>query len=127
IYDGHAVNGEIMVTDAGIEGGAVYALSSKIREAIARERKTIIAIDLHPHLSEEDIARKLAAPRGRQSVSTFLRKTLNLSPVSIAVLHETGADITPALIKACPLTLNAPLPIARAISSAGGIALSAVT
>lgn len=120
------VHGEIMITQSGIEGGAVYALSASIRNAIARDGATSVFIDLHPHLSDGDIAKKLAAPRGRQSTSTFLRKTLNLSPLGIALLHESGADITAATIKSCPLTLIAPMGIDRAISSAGGIALSAI-
>lgn len=125
-HDGHGANGEIMITAAGIEGGAVYALSSRIRDAIARDGNTVVTIDLHPHLSDGDIARKLSAPRGRQSVSTYLRKALNLPPAAIALLHESGADINAAAIKSCPLTLIAPFGIDRAISSAGGIALSAL-
>lgn len=120
-HNDHSVHGEAMITEQGIEGGAVYALSSRLRGGGA-----VITIDLHPHLDESAIARKLSAPQGRQSLSTYLRKTLNLPPVAVALLHESGKEITPALIKACPLTLCGPFPIDRAISTAGGIALDAI-
>jgi len=128
------VRGEIMIAQNGIEGGAVYALSSAIRESIADNGIASVAIDLRPNMDITDIIDKLQTPRARNSFSTYLQKTLTLSPLSIAILRESCADIqnkTPeniaALIKSLPLSLTAPFSIDRAISSAGGIAFSALT
>ncbi len=132
-HDGRDVAGEIMITESGIEGGAVYALSPPLRDAIAARGSARIAIDLHPHMTADVLVKKLSAPRGRQSFSTFMRKTLNLPPAAIALLHETDADIagrpapeTARTVKECSLSLTAAFPMDRAISSAGGIALSAL-
>jgi hypothetical protein len=131
-FGGEAVRGEAMVTARGIEGGAVYALSAAIRDALAAGRAAVAEIDLRPDLALGEIARRLATPRKKQSLGNFLRKALGLAPVAIALLHETkGAAPLPAepeplarRIKAVPLRLTAPFPIERAISSAGGIAFA---
>ncbi|MBR0643283.1 TIGR03862 family flavoprotein [Plastoroseomonas hellenica] len=123
--------GEAVVTEAGIEGGAVYALSAPLREAIARDGHATLQLDLRPDLDAAECARRLAAPRGGQSLSNHLRRSLNLAPVAIALVQEAlhaGAaqDDLAALVKALPLRLDAPMPIARAISSAGGLSWAAL-
>jgi uncharacterized flavoprotein (TIGR03862 family) len=110
--------GDVVITSYGVEGGALYALSSALRNAIP----ATIEIDLRPDLTEAQIASKLARPRGKESQSNFLRKALNLSPLAINLLREAKTDT----IKRVPLKLTAPRPIARAISSAGGVAFDAV-
>jgi uncharacterized flavoprotein (TIGR03862 family) len=127
-FGGETVRGEAMITARGIEGGAVYALSAPIREALAVGSGAVLHIDLRPDLSLADIARKLAAPRNKQSLASFLRKTVGLAPAAIALLHETKGVMLPTepdalarRIKSLPLRLVAPFGIERAISSAGGI------
>ena len=126
-FRGHTVRGEAMVTAQGIEGGAVYALSARLRDAIAAEGPVTALLDLRPDLDEAALHRRLAGPRGSASLSTFLRKAAGLPPVAIGLVQEAlHAGAPPglaALVKAVPLRLLAPAPIARAISSAGGIAL----
>ncbi|MGD0641067.1 MAG: TIGR03862 family flavoprotein [Roseiarcus sp.] len=124
-HDGRSVRGEAMIGANGIEGGAVYALSAPLRDAIEAEGSTILTVDLKPGLPLEALAKRLRRRPG-QSLSTFLRKAAGLAPVAIALLREAGeipSDAAPlaARIKALPLTLLAPAPIARAISSAGGV------
>jgi predicted flavoprotein YhiN len=68
-------------------------------------------------------------PRGKQSLSSRLRKSVSLSPVAIALAQEAMqgklATLTPgvmaAKLKALPVQLTGVAPIARAISSAGGV------
>ncbi|HEU4838275.1 MAG TPA: TIGR03862 family flavoprotein [Micavibrio sp.] len=124
-HKGKTAQGEIMIAQNGIEGGAVYALSSSIREDIAANGSAGVYIDLRPSMSEDDIAKKLQAVRGRQSLSTYLQKTLSLSPAAITLLREADKDMAQdnltALIKNVPVTLTAPFSIDKAISSAGGI------
>jgi uncharacterized flavoprotein (TIGR03862 family) len=125
----HTVRGEAIVTETGIEGGAIYALSSHIRDAIERDREATLHIALRPDVWAKEIERKSAIPRGKQSLSNFLRKIFTLSPVEIALMQEaTGgklATLAPdelaKLINAVPIRLTGVAPIERAISSAGGI------
>jgi uncharacterized flavoprotein (TIGR03862 family) len=128
------VPGEAVVTQTGIEGGAVYALSALLREAIAASGEAILSIDLRPDLSAARLAERLASPRAKQSLSTHLRKAAKLSPAAIGLLHEGAQTPLSALtpqaladrIKALPITLVATAPIAGAISTAGGIAFDEI-
>ncbi len=131
-FGAHTVRGEAMITNGGIEGGAIYALSAPLREAITAKGQATLRVALRPDLNVNELAARLAAPRGKASFSNWLRKVVNLSPVGIGLLQEaalvSGASLSslPAAqlaewINAAPVTLNGVAPIARAISSAGGI------
>ncbi len=126
-FGGVSLQGEAMITARGLEGGPVYALSAALRDTIAQAGEATLGLDLRPGLSHDQLALRLAAPRGSQSLSTFLRKAGGVSPVAIALLREAGiTDPSAASIKALPLRLTAPSPIERAISSAGGVAFGAI-
>ncbi|WFU14160.1 TIGR03862 family flavoprotein [Bradyrhizobium sp. CB3481] len=126
------VRGEAIITRAGIEGGAVYALSAELRETILRDGRATLNIALRPDAETGELTVKLSAAKGKQSFSNFLRKAANLSPVAIGLLQESAktsgsslAALSPTdlarLIQAVPVQLTGVAPIARAISSAGGI------
>jgi len=132
-FDGHSLRGEAMIGKSGIEGGAIYALSAPLREAIIADGKAVLLIALRPDLSVDELAKRLSAAKGKQSLATFLRKAAHLTPLGIGLLHEAAlaegvslsmlaADRLAALINAVPVTLTGIAPIARAISTAGGIA-----
>lgn len=123
-HAGKTGRGDMMIDRNGIEGGAVYALSSDIRGTIEEEGSATIHIDLRPDIRAEEIVKKLARSREGKSLSNYLRVALNLSPVEINLLRETNTE--PSSIKSIPLICTKPFPIDRAISSAGGIALDAV-
>jgi uncharacterized flavoprotein (TIGR03862 family) len=121
-YHSRRVRGEAMITDYGIEGGAIYTLSSDLRDAAP----AIIRIELCPDLRHQDVVAKLARAKAGDSLSSTLRKTLGLSPVAIGLLHENGPpprdpEQLAARIKSIPVTLTAPRGLARAISTAGGV------
>jgi uncharacterized flavoprotein (TIGR03862 family) len=127
-----AVRGEAVVTRTGIEGGAVYALSPDLREALIENGQAILQIALRPDLETSDLIARLSAPRGKQSFSNWLRKAAHLSPVGIGLLQEAAvasgvalsslsAASLARLINAVPVELDGIAPIARAISTAGGI------
>jgi len=126
-FEGATVRGEAIITADGIEGGAVYALSARLRDALAERGSAVLHIDLRPDLDHDALLRRLDAPRKGQSASTFLRKSAGLSPVGIALLREASPSLPrePAslarLIKAVPLTLTGAKSLDRAISSAGGV------
>ncbi|RED34379.1 hypothetical protein BJ123_11015 [Rhodopseudomonas thermotolerans] len=127
------VRGEAVITRDGIEGGAIYAISAALRDAILAEGEARLSIALRPDLSTDDLAARLTKPKGRQSLSTYLRKAVGLPPAGIGLLQEAAhasgvalAALPPAelaaLINAVPVRLVGTAPIARAISTAGGIA-----
>jgi len=128
-HGGRTERGEAMVTASGLEGGAVYALSAQLRDAIARDGPQTLLLDLRPDLSRQALASRLDGPRRGQSLSNHLRRA-GLAPVAIALVQEAlhaGADAPLSqLVKALPLTVVAPAPIARAISSAGGVGWDAL-
>jgi uncharacterized flavoprotein (TIGR03862 family) len=132
-FGAHNVRGEAIVTRTGIEGGAIYALSAELREAIDESGRATLHIALRPNLDMKDLIAKISGPKGKQSLSNFLRKAVSLSPVAIGLLQEAAkaSDASLAsmssvdlanLINAVPIELTGVAPIARAISTAGGIA-----
>lgn len=125
--------GELMVTEQGLEGGLIYALSAPIREQINANGCSTIHLDLLPDRNEASIVERLNALRGKNSFSNHLRKRLGIDGVKAALLRETATSETlnnpqqlAHYLKALPISLNATRPIAEAISSAGGVSFSAV-
>jgi uncharacterized flavoprotein (TIGR03862 family) len=130
-FGGITQRGEAMITEAGIEGGAVYALSAAMRDALERQRGVTLQLDLRPDLSLADLAARLAGRRGSLSLSNHLRRNAGLAPIAVALVQKAlkaGAqqnDLA-GLVKALPLHATGCFPIARAISSAGGLAWTEV-
>src|SRR5439155_1747803 len=123
-FGAHSVRGEAIITRSGIEGGAIYALSADLREAIAVTGQATLHVALRPDLEKKELTARLSAPKGKPSLSNFLRKAAHLSPVAIGLLQEaakaTGASLasmSPAdlagLISAVPVELTSTAPIAR--------------
>ena len=136
-FGSHSVRGEAVITRSGIEGGAIYGLSADLREAVLRDGKAILLVALRPDLDRDGLMARLSMPKGKQSFSNFLRKALNLSPIAIGLLQEAARASKMSLsslsaadlanwINAVPIKLNDVAPIARAISSAGGISFSEI-
>ena len=122
----NVVRGEAVITNAGLEGGVIYALSAQIRDAIQADGFATLLIDLRPDLSLMALRDRLSGPRRSQSLANTLRKQAGLMPEAIGLVQEVlhgkaVVDDLPALIKALPIRLLAPAPIERAISSAGGL------
>jgi hypothetical protein len=125
--------GEVIVTSSGLEGGAIYALSPVIRDALRHSGTARIALDLRPDIGTDALAARLASARKGDSRTNVLRKSAKLSPGAIAVLRDAVANILPAepaalaaLVKAVPLRATALGDLATAISTAGGVAWSEV-
>ncbi len=122
------VRGDAVVSRTGIEGGAVYALSRPLREALERGGPVEITVDLRPDQSEAELAARIARRRPGDSQSTALGRSARMAPVAVGLLREATGNDLPAdatalarLAKAVPVTVTATAPIDRAISSAGGI------
>jgi uncharacterized flavoprotein (TIGR03862 family) len=133
-HEGEIMRGEAVIAHYGIEGGGVYALSRSLRERIEKAGEASLVIDLRPDMTQKQLAAPLGQPRGKQSLSTFLRKAAALSPPAIGLLQEAAKGKLAAmpayemagLIKAVPLRLTGLAPNDRAISTAGGIAFSEI-
>lgn len=130
-FDGIRVRGEATVTSGGIEGGAVYALSRPLRQAIEHAGIARPLLDVRPDMTLAEVAAKLAAVRPGQSQSNALRKALHLPPVAVNLMREAHGVALPRdpsalaqCVKQVPLTLRAPAPLEKAISSAGGVHLA---
>jgi len=114
------VEGELMVTAYGLEGGAIYLLGAALRSM----EEPILSIDFKPSLSHADLRRKMESVRGDLLAACLER--WKLSAAAHAVL---GRDPDPGitldalceLAKACPVHLTKPRPLEEAISTAGGI------
>jgi uncharacterized flavoprotein (TIGR03862 family) len=122
--------GEAIVTASGLEGGAIYAANGHLRRALSCENPATIHLDLQPNRDLQDLAGRLARRDVKRSLGPFLQKNLGLSPPSARLI--TSADIARApqalanAIKSFPLQVHGMAPIARAISSAGGVAWTGV-
>lgn len=125
--------GECVVTENGIEGSLIYALSAALRDRITQYGSVQIALDLAPGKSAERILAEVSHPRGSRSLSSHLQSRVGITGVKAGLLREllSKEDFnTPhrlaAAIKSLPMTLTATRPIDEAISSAGGVRFDAL-
>lgn len=128
--DGHEIQrqGECVITETGIEGSLIYALSAPLRDCIAAEGSAVLHLDLAPGKSLERVRAEVAHPRGSRSLSSHLKSQAGISGVKAGLLREVlGAEAyadpaqLAAAIKALPMKLIAPRPLDEAISTAGGV------
>jgi uncharacterized flavoprotein (TIGR03862 family) len=131
--DETAVRGDAVITGYGMEAGPVYTLSPAVRDAIDRDGRCTMHVDLCPDLTVEVLMHRLARRRPKDSLATSLRRAIDLSSVGSSLLREatgnnvpTGATELAVLIKAVPIVVESTAPLARAISTAGGVALAEV-
>lgn len=129
----HHRRGECIITEYGIEGSLIYALSAPLRDTISANGHVTLFIDLLPDRDLQHVTTEVSHPRGSRSLSTHLQSRLNLRGVKAALLREcTSKEIfsDPAQlaksIKALPLHLTGTRPLAEAISSAGGVRFEAL-
>lgn len=125
--------GEFVISRGGIEGSLIYAHSASLRDALDREGHAELILDLTPGRTEEKLVADLARQDRKASFSTRLKKAANLDGVKIALIREVTPeanrlDLTELAkcIKALPLAVKRPRPIAEAISTAGGVSLNAI-
>ncbi|WP_317930131.1 TIGR03862 family flavoprotein [Halioxenophilus sp. WMMB6] len=143
--------GEFIVSQYGIEGSLVYALSAPIRDSLALPADSApkLFLDWLPKLSHAEVVAKLSAPRKGLTLANLLRKKFKLSACCLALLTECApaagvqragdhgpgnsglgslAHASPerlaGLLKAMPLPVTTAQPIDEAISSAGGVAFA---
>ena len=129
-----ALRGECMVTEHGLEGGVIYAMSAQLRDQIIRHGQATLYLDLLPDHEPARVLAEVMHPRGTRSMSSHLKSRLGLHGVRAALLRECLSAETfkdpgklAAGIKALPIVLNACRPIDEAISTAGGVQFEGLT
>jgi uncharacterized flavoprotein (TIGR03862 family) len=128
------LRGECLMTEHGLEGGAIYTLSAALRDEILRHGSVTLYVDLLPDHTAEKVLTEVSHPRGTRSLSSHLRSRLGIHGVKAALLREclsaeTFKDSTQlaAGLKALPIVLTACRPIDEAISTAGGVQFEGLT
>jgi uncharacterized flavoprotein (TIGR03862 family) len=135
-HEGRQMRGEAIVTEQGLEGGAIYAFSAQLRTSLLNGCIPRLAIDLKPDLTADMIAERLAQAGPGESTSSRLRKRVRLDPLAIALLHEHAilnnepltrdASVLAARVKSIILPINGMQGLKRAISTAGGLAFGEI-
>ena len=119
--------GEFVISQSGIEGGAVYALGRMLRKNV------LAKLDFAPQINAADLHKMIASRKPKDSLTNFLRKSVKLDATKRALVFELTQpmprDINDlvAAIKNAPLPLMGPCPMDQAISTAGGIKWDALT
>ncbi len=125
--------GEFVITETGVEGSLIYAASALLRDGLGKNGRFSLHLDLAPHRTQAWLQQQLAQPRGKRSWASHLQSKIGLKGVKAALLREClPADVVAdpsqlaAAIKNLPIPLQAPRPLAEAISSAGGVDFAAL-
>ena len=128
------LRGECLMTEHGLEGGAIYTLSAALRDEILRHGSVTLYVDLLPDHTAEKVLNEVSHPRGTRSLSSHLRSRLGIHGVKAALLREclpaeTFKDPVKLAegLKALPIVLTACRPIDEAISTAGGVQFEGLT
>ena len=127
-----SARGDLVITDHGIEGGPIYALSAPLRRTIDATGSAVLHLEVFPDATVADLLARLGRRRAKDSASTGLGRA-GVAPVVVGLLREATGNRLPseatelaALLNALPIEAAAPQPIERAISTAGGVALDAI-
>jgi len=120
--------GELVISEQGVEGSLIYAFSGRIRESINTHGSATFELDLAPGRDAANVLSEASVPRGGRSLSSHLKNRLGISGIKLALLHEVlckeqmaNPAMLAAAIKCLPITVHAPRPISEAISTAGGV------
>jgi uncharacterized flavoprotein (TIGR03862 family) len=126
--------GEMVISSYGMEGSLVYAFSHTLRELMHAHGQARFSLDLLPGRDAEWVLAEVRHPRGSRSWSSHLQSRLGLTGAKTALLYEvldkshwSDPALVAACLKALPLTATSPRPLAEAISTAGGVAFTALS
>ena len=125
--------GEFVITETGVEGGVIYAVSASLRDEILAKGVATLRLDLAPDRDVPRLTHDLSRPRGKRTMATHLQRQAHIEGVKAGLLREVVSKDDfqdparlAAAIKALPLRLIAPRPLEEAISTAGGVSFEAL-
>ena len=131
-YKKQTSKGELVVSEFGLEGNALYALSRSLQDELLTKKSVCLKVDLKPTMTMSQIKAKYKKSK-LTKVTDILKEDLSLDRTAVALIKqysdkETFMDIDQLakIIKAVPITLTAADDIDKAISTLGGIALDEV-
>ena len=123
--------GEAMITEFGLEGSAVYALTNQIQKQFNKNGTARVEIDLKPMLSLDEVIKRLSS--SKRKITDTLVMDLKLEKVKVQLLKSMlnkdeylDMDSLAKYIKALPINLENASDIDQAISTTGGIDLSEI-
>jgi uncharacterized flavoprotein (TIGR03862 family) len=121
IVGGRRERGEFIISNKGLEGGGIYAVSQALREGAG------LSVDLMPDVAADQVAARLARMKPAESLANRLRK-LGLSAPAMALVMEFGRGMNLVhAVKSLQIPLLGPRPMDEAISVAGGVARASCT
>lgn len=116
------IQGELLITKYGLEGGALYQLGNTLRSM----KNPALQIDLKPSFNAKELASKIT--HFQKDFIALASKSWRLSPSASALLGASASELPTQdplslanLAKNLAIPLTGPRPIEEAISSAGGV------
>ncbi|MCP5515149.1 MAG: NAD(P)-dependent oxidoreductase [Spirochaetales bacterium] len=133
-FKGKSNRGELLVTPYGIEGSGIYFSGAELRDEIIKSGRAEVYIDLLPDLTMDRVIKKLKKDQGRETLSNYLRKAVNITGIKFALLKEIFPHSSlkelihskPDMLKSLPLELHGMRPLEEAISTSGGVSLESL-
>ena len=128
----HKSTGELLITDYGLEGNAIYALSYHIQESLQTNPATQITVDFKPSRSLAEISNLLSSTT--LPIGKVLTDQIKISKPAIALLKSElskeeylDSDILARNIKAFQIPVSKPRSLDEAISTTGGVVTTALS
>jgi hypothetical protein len=130
--NGKIQKGEVVITKFGIEGNAVYALSPQIRKELQSNNQAEISIDFKPNQTKTKLLDGYNFSK-EKTIVNILKKDLKLSQIQIDLLkyylskkRYTSPKCLINAIKSFKITICGTDELDKAISTVGGVELTAV-
>lgn len=121
---GMVSRGEVTLSVRGLEGGGLYALTPALRGGAP------LWVDLMPDVAEAGLAERVAKAGNKARLARWLKSGLRLSPAKVALFFEGHREVARAdwasAVKSVPVQAQGLRPQDEAISTAGGVAFSAL-
>ena len=70
--------GEFVITETGVEGSLIYAVSALLRDKIENNGNAIFHMDLSPNQTKQQLINKLSRPRGSRSMSSHIQSRIKI-------------------------------------------------
>ena len=123
----YAVRGDVIFTDYGVSGDAVFRISAFIARSLSNEKTTLL-IDFLPEYTQESVLAAMEQKRASYPSIDDGELLLGIvnNQIGRAVLRRAAGDIhkAAALVKAFPLTVTGSLGFDYAQVTKGGVPLS---
>ncbi len=130
--NGKTQKGEMVITQFGLEGNAIYALSAQIRVGLLKNNQQEISIDFKPMFTHQQLLEKYSVSQ-QKTISSILIRDLKLSKVQVDLLkyylskkRYTTPKCLINAIKSFKIQLVGVEELDKAISTVGGIELTEV-